>query len=514
MDVYIGMVIAAAGLAVGAVLAAVFFRYRSEMVVDAAVSHARSGLEIELATQLERLHATEAELGAARQDVVHLSEAMEGWRKAADVASADKARLAERASRLPILEAQAARMTLQVRMGEEQLRRLAASEAHKDESLRSAQAQVQQLETAQGALQARLDAAVQALHRAGERRAVLEEQAARAHGMEQQLRQAQQRWSACQQELVDQRSAAEQERRRLNSELAAARDALERVRGELAAARALLLAADAQAGRDAAPPRSRGEGRAFEAVPVASRTAVAPAARRTGTVLPVLEALPDSWSASMLARVLEQAGLAEAPQGLATGGTLLLTLGRGQRLWLDADLPLDGFEQYAAATSEAGRRAALDAHLDALHAHVGAVAAKARADAAPPDLVLLFVPVDAAFVLALSQGERLLAEAWRQDVLLAGPSTLLFMLRMLELLWRRDAQAREGLALAAQGALLRERLAGVCGKLDGLGGRLGDARLAIEGLQGILGLSDGKVGKGGHPGSDESPSLAAAVPAS
>lgn len=131
------LVIAAGGLAVGAVLATVVFRVRSHDILDAAVAHGRASLQAEVATLGERLRVAHEDVLQLRQERLRALEEIESLRRSQEVLTLDQARLRERVGRIPPLESEVARLTLQCRMAEEELRRLAASEAQKSQALAS-----------------------------------------------------------------------------------------------------------------------------------------------------------------------------------------------------------------------------------------------------------------------------------------------------------------------------------------------------------------------------------------
>ena len=128
MGVVWGLALALAGMAVGAMLAAIFFRVRLHDVLEAAVSHGRESLQIDLATHVERLRALEAEALQGRQELLRLRQEADTLQRELEMAGHHRARLSERAARVPALEAQARRLTLQLRMTEEEMRRLAVSD--------------------------------------------------------------------------------------------------------------------------------------------------------------------------------------------------------------------------------------------------------------------------------------------------------------------------------------------------------------------------------------------------
>ncbi|MFM7272264.1 MAG: DNA recombination protein RmuC, partial [Gammaproteobacteria bacterium] len=96
-----------------------------------------------------------------------------------------------------------------------------------------------------------------------------------------------------------------------------------------------------------------------------------------------------------------------------------------------------------------------------------------------------------AFMLAVTHDRGLFQFAWERNVLLVSPSTLLFVLRTVALLWRSDAQNRNALAIAREGAELYDKLAGFAEAIEKLGDRL---RMAQEELDHARSRLTGKGG--------------------
>ncbi|MES2481858.1 MAG: hypothetical protein V4609_07670 [Pseudomonadota bacterium] len=208
MEMLMVWVVGVAGMAVGAVLSTIFFRMRAAAIVDSAVALGRSALEVEVATQSSRARSAETDLMQARLEVQRMQEAADGWRRAVESLSEERVRLSERANRVATLEADAARMALQTRLTEEQMRRLSASEAQKEQVIASMQDEIRQHDAANAAVQARLDTSVRLLHQSNERRAALEVQVSRVGPLEQQLRDANARHAQLHRQLLESRASS------------------------------------------------------------------------------------------------------------------------------------------------------------------------------------------------------------------------------------------------------------------------------------------------------------------
>jgi DNA recombination protein RmuC len=92
------------------------------------------------------------------------------------------------------------------------------------------------------------------------------------------------------------------------------------------------------------------------------------------------------------------------------------------------------------------------------------------------DFVLLFVPIEPAFMLAVASDRDLFMDAWNRNVLLVSPSTLLFVVRTVAHLWRQEAQSRNAQEIAKRGAELYDKFVGFVEDMNSLGNRLKQAQ--------------------------------------
>ncbi len=211
-----------------------------------------------------------------------------------------------------------------------------------------------------------------------------------------------------------------------------------------------------------------------------------------------------NWGELILERVLETAGLRKGEEfdvqeshttsdGKRLQPDVVLHLPEDRHLVIDAKATLVAYEDYASAEDDKHRDAALKRHLDAVRAHIKGLSDKNYQDLyglKSLDFVLMFVPIEPAFMLAVTHDRDLFMDAWNKNVLLVSPSTLLFVVRTVASLWRQEAQNRNAQDIAKRGAELYDKLAGFVEDMESLGNRLSQAQKDYDGA--INKLSTGR----------------------
>ena len=199
-----------------------------------------------------------------------------------------------------------------------------------------------------------------------------------------------------------------------------------------------------------------------------------------------------SWGGLLLERILEASGLrpgdefvaVEAPiaaDGRRQHPDVVINLPENRHLVVDAKVSLVAYERFASAATEPERQAALRQHLDSVRTHLKALSEKRHQTIYALnslDFVLMFVPIESAFMLAATNDRELFMDAWRRNVLLVSPSTLLFVVRTVAHLWRQEAQSRNAREIAGRGAELYDKLVAFVEDLRTVGQRLNSAQAA------------------------------------
>ncbi len=201
-----------------------------------------------------------------------------------------------------------------------------------------------------------------------------------------------------------------------------------------------------------------------------------------------------NWGELILERVLESAGLRKGfeydvqenhlrADGSRAQPDVVIHLPEDRHLVIDAKASLLAYEEWAHADDEAVRAGAQRRHLDSVRQHIKGLAERNYQQLyalQSLDFVLMFVPIEPAFMLAVTADNQLYSDAWNRNVLLVSPSTLLFVLRTVAHLWRQEAQTRNAQEIAQRGADLYDHLTAFVEELEKVGKSLGQAQDAYH----------------------------------
>ena len=214
-----------------------------------------------------------------------------------------------------------------------------------------------------------------------------------------------------------------------------------------------------------------------------------------------------NWGELILERVLEASGLRKgfeyhvqdsqlSEDGRRLQPDVVIDLPGERKIVVDAKVSLVAYDRFTSAEGEDDRAAAARLHLDSVRAHVKGLSDKryqALYGLKSLDMVVMFVPIEPAFMLAITHDEALFMEAWQRNVLLVSPSTLLFVVRTIAHLWRQEAQNRNAQEIARRGAQLYDKLAGFVSDLQRIGLKLKDAQAAYDDAEKKLSAGTGNV---------------------
>lgn len=201
-----------------------------------------------------------------------------------------------------------------------------------------------------------------------------------------------------------------------------------------------------------------------------------------------------NWGEMLLEQVLELSGLRKGEQyfaqetyvsddGRQQRPDVVVQVPGGRHLIVDSKVSLVAYERYCNAADDASRDLALKEHLASLRTHVKNLADKkyqSLTQLQAPDFVMLFIPLESAFLLAIHQDPALFQEAYARNVCFVSPSTLQINLRTVANIWRIEDQNRNAKQIAEQCAKLYEKFVGFVEDLELVGKRIGLTQVAYD----------------------------------
>jgi DNA recombination protein RmuC len=197
-----------------------------------------------------------------------------------------------------------------------------------------------------------------------------------------------------------------------------------------------------------------------------------------------------NWGELVLESILESSGLRKGEEYLvqdshtqADGSRLqpdvIIKLPEGRHLVIDSKVSITAYARHteAATADEADKE--LLAHIQSIRQHIQGLSSKnyaGIADIASVDFVLMFIPIEPAFLSALKSAPNLYQEALSKNIVLVCPSTLMATLRTVAHLWRQDQQNKNAMEIARQCANLYDKFVGFVEDLEQIGKRLDQAQ--------------------------------------
>jgi DNA recombination protein RmuC len=214
-----------------------------------------------------------------------------------------------------------------------------------------------------------------------------------------------------------------------------------------------------------------------------------------------------AWGELVLERILEAAGLRRGHEyetqlnytgesGRRSQPDVVIHLPGERHLVIDSKVSLIHYEAHSAAENDADRALAADNHIVSVRTHIRSLADRnyqTLYGLNSLDFVIMFLPIEPAFMLAISRDDKLWEQAWQRNVLLVSPSTLLFVLRTVASLWRQEQQKHNVEEIARKGADLYNKLAAFVADFSEVGSRLDSAHRSYSDAMAKLHTGKGNV---------------------
>ena len=214
-----------------------------------------------------------------------------------------------------------------------------------------------------------------------------------------------------------------------------------------------------------------------------------------------------AWGELILERILEAAGLRRGQEydaqenytgenGKRSQPDVVIHLPGERHLVIDSKVSLIHYEAHSTAETDIARSLAADNHSASVRNHIRALSERnyqTLYGLNSLDFVIMFLPIEPAFMLAISRDDKLWEQAWHRNVLLVSPSTLLFVLRTVASLWRQEQQKHNVEEIARKGADLYNKLAAFVLDFSEVGNRLDGAHRSYTEAMAKLHTGKGNV---------------------
>lgn len=207
-----------------------------------------------------------------------------------------------------------------------------------------------------------------------------------------------------------------------------------------------------------------------------------------------------AWGEMILERILEESGLRKGIEYDAQGGfrdtegkllkpDVVIHLPEEKDIVVDSKVTLVAYERYVQATEDDEKERAVKDHLISINGHLKDLGSK-KYDDLPGlrslDFVLMFIPIESAFMLAIERDSEIFRKAFDQGIVIVSPSTLLVTLRTIQSIWRYEYQNRNALEIAQKAGDLYDKFVGFVEDLEKIGEQLDRTQKVYDGAHNKL----------------------------
>jgi len=201
-----------------------------------------------------------------------------------------------------------------------------------------------------------------------------------------------------------------------------------------------------------------------------------------------------NWGEVILERILERSGLTEGREYTKQESVLsenrqrfqpdvVIHLPDQKHIVVDSKVSLVAYERLVNAADEKDRSAFVKEHLLSVRSHIKILSEKHYQHSPnfnSPDFVLLFVPIESSFSIAVQEDQDLFSYAWDNKVVIVSPSTLLATLRTIASIWQQENQTRNALEIARQSGALYDKFVAFIADMESIGKSIESTRKTYD----------------------------------
>ncbi|MEW5831346.1 MAG: DNA recombination protein RmuC [Campylobacterota bacterium] len=214
-----------------------------------------------------------------------------------------------------------------------------------------------------------------------------------------------------------------------------------------------------------------------------------------------------NWGEIVLERILEESGLREGheyelqstlsdEEGKKYRPDVIVHLPQNKDIIIDSKVSLVAYDAFIRAENDEERAHALKQHLLSIHSHIKGLSSKRYEQlegVKTLDFVLLFMPIEGAFLLALENDNTFFKTAYEQNIVVVSPSTLLVTLRTIEHIWRSEYQERNAREIAASAEALYEKLVAFVEDMEKIGEQIARTQKSYDAAMNKLSTGKGNL---------------------
>jgi DNA recombination protein RmuC len=214
-----------------------------------------------------------------------------------------------------------------------------------------------------------------------------------------------------------------------------------------------------------------------------------------------------NWGELVLDKVLESSGLVKGQEYIREFSTrsdegdkyrpdVIINLPDNKHIIIDSKVSLNAYTEFVNTEDATEKEKFLKLHLLSIHNHIKLLGEKGyqMLDAFDtPDYVLLFMPIESAFSLALQNDAELFNYAWDRNVVIVSPTTLLATLRTIASIWKHEKQTQNAIEIARQGGLLYDKFVSFLTDLEKVGNQLDTVKKSYDEAHKKLSSGSGNI---------------------
>jgi DNA recombination protein RmuC len=210
-----------------------------------------------------------------------------------------------------------------------------------------------------------------------------------------------------------------------------------------------------------------------------------------------------NWGEMVLERILENSGLVkdeeykiqfstENDEGKRIQPDVIILLPEKKHIIIDSKVSLIAYEQFVNSEDDESRKRFAKEHITSVRKHIKDLSSKkyqSGNDLNAPEYVLLFIPIESSFSVAVREDQELFNFAWNNKIVIVSPSTLIATLMTISSIWKQENQTRNAIEIARQGGALYDKFVGFIDDLEKI-------NRGIKSLEGAYGDAINKLSTG------------------